>query len=180
MIVRVRTAAACLIAVAGSLAAAGCVNDYLYGEGESGTSTTVASSSGGMDHAASSVADASSGASASESASTTAEGDPSTSSSSSSSSSDSGGSDPTASTMGDGDPSGDSAGDPPFELCQGPCVANAMCGAEPDLCVELTEGDPVCLRACGRACPDGFTCQMRASVEGSSGEQCVPDGNICP
>lgn len=178
MIGSVHSAAACLFAAVGSLAAAGCVNDYLYGEGAMGTSTTAASDEA-TDASTTAGADASTGEGASGSDSTTAEGGSSGSSSSSSSGGNSGDSDPTASTIGDGGASS-SGGDATLELCQGPCDANAMCGAEPDLCVDLTEGNPVCLRDCGRACPDGFTCQMRVSVEGPSGEQCVPDGNICP
>lgn len=180
MIERVRIAATLLFATVGALAVAGCVNDYLYGAVQAGTSTS-GSTDDPMDPSSSSgtgtgAGSDSTGASASGTGSTTGGSD----ASSSSSGSVSGESDPTA-TMGDGDGSnGSSGGETSGELCQGPCDANAMCGADPDLCVELTEGDPVCLRACGRGCPDGFDCMMRTSVEGGSAEQCVPDGNICP
>ncbi len=155
---------------------AGCVNDYLYGEGDA-TSTT----SGGS---------VESGTATTRGASTsgTAEGTTGTTASSSEeggTGSSSEGSGTVASGPGDtpGSAEGDSAesdGSQSLELCQGPCGADDDC-TRTALCVELTRGaEPVCLRACGEGCPKGYTCTERTSVDGASSMQCQPNGNECP
>jgi len=46
--------------------------------------------------------------------------------------------------------------------------------------VELVRGVAVCLRSCGRGCPEGFSCTERTTVEGEPSAQCVPGDNQCP
>lgn len=68
----------------------------------------------------------------------------------------------------------------PLEACQ-PCVADAECGGEFDLCVDLGTG-PVCLRVCTeppRECSPGFSCMPATSVEGAEVPQCVPETGRC-
>ncbi|MCR9161961.1 MAG: hypothetical protein ACE37F_26265 [Nannocystaceae bacterium] len=162
------------LAAAGLLVAAGCVNDYVRGElGEGGSTAAVdmpRTTGGASTSGASGMSEASAG------------GEGSTDASSSSSSTGGGSGDvPTSSAGGDGSGASSSSGEAPhFELCGGPCDADAQCGLEPDLCVQLTRGaEGRCLRRCGRGCPEGYTCLERTSVEGASAEQCVPDDNMC-
>lgn len=163
-----------LAAAVVSLGTAGCVNNYVYGEG--GSTSTTSADSGETD--ASATTHSGSG--------TSTGGSGGGSSSTGVSSSDSGGTGQSSSgsTM---DADAGSTGDPstteggvPLELCQGPCAGDEACGTAADLCVELTRGaEPVCLRSCGRGCPGGFPCTERTSVDGASGLQCAPEGNVC-
>lgn len=157
-----------------SIGATSCVNDYLYGEDNSTSTTssdsadpqgTTGDTSGATTGAAGS---GSSGVGGSNSASTDASG------------TDGGSSSGSTTGAGTGASEGTSAGGP-LELCQGPCAADTACLGDVNLCVELTRGaEPVCLRACGRGCPNGYSCTERTSVDGASRMQCQPDGNVCP
>ncbi len=163
-----------LFAVAALLAAAGCVNEYVYGEGSStGQGSTGSTALTPMTSGPSGASESSGIGSNSGSAGDSTGSDPTGSSSTGGSSSSGGSSSDTTEASG---------GDSPAELCQGPCATDAECGGPTDLCVLLARGqEPVCLRACGRSCPgDVFSCAERTSVEGSSALQCVPDGNVCP
>lgn len=164
-------------AATGLLVVAGCVNDYVRGDLVEETSTSSADMPQTTGPGTTSDAPQTTGGSGSGGSGESTSG----SSSSSGQASDSADSEMTTS-VGDGAGSdSDSGGGRTFELCGGPCDADAQCGGRSDLCVQLVRGaEGRCLRRCGRGCPDGYACVERTSVEGGSAEQCVPDGNMCP
>lgn len=64
-----------------------------------------------------------------------------------------------------------------------PCVADAQCGGEKDLCVPLL-GEFFCAHACsGGGCQAGTSCVQITSIDGVTDYQCIPEdancGQIC-
>lgn len=64
-------------------------------------------------------------------------------------------------------------------LCS-PCETDLDCGGFGDLCVRVGESG-FCARDCQatQECPDGYLCDPATSLEGVSGEQCLPVGGRC-
>jgi hypothetical protein len=61
-----------------------------------------------------------------------------------------------------------------------PCTADAECGDEWDLCVELDEIGPRCLYSCPEAgCPMELTCRDVLSIDGVAAMQCAPMNGVC-
>jgi hypothetical protein len=137
-----------------ALSAAGCVNDYLVGEGGVGSSTGApgsSSSSAGTDHGSSeagSCADACG-------ESTKADGD----------------------GTGHGDTT---VGDTDGAFTCIACASDAECGGDYDNCSTFDMLGAVCVFACPEGgCPSGSSCRSVLSVDGVTAMQCAPMAGTC-
>ena len=59
-----------------------------------------------------------------------------------------------------------------------PCVADAQCGGEQDLCVPLL-GEFFCAHACTGGCGPNLACVQLESIDGTTAYQCIPENANC-
>jgi hypothetical protein len=72
---------------------------------------------------------------------------------------------------------GGSSGGQTYGDCT-PCVADAQCGGEADLCVPLL-GEFFCAHACTGGCGPSLVCVQLTSIDGQTAYQCVPENADC-